>query len=482
MKYFLLLFVLISTQLKAQTGWQTVTGFGSNPGALNMYSYAPIALPTNAPLVLAMHGCTQTASQIAVQTGWNTLASRHGFYVVYPEQIAANNSNSCFNWFLSGDQSKNQGEALSIKQMVDYMCSHYSIDTNRIFVTGLSAGACMTNVMMACYPQTFNKGAVMAGVPYKAATSAGTASNATGGFVTQTPAQWGTLVRNENPSYTGPYPEVAVFHGSSDQVVNINNATEQVKQWTNVQGTDQTTDLTINTFAGNAYVTKNVYNNSTGQSVVETYIVTSFGHAIALDTGACFQQCGATGTYAYDINFNSTFWAAYFFDILQYPNSISGLNSVVSSQNGVVYSVTNTSGNTYNWIVPPGASIASGQGTNSITVNFGSSSGDVIVTETNAGACKIGPMSLFVNVGITSVSNIENNSAKIYYNAISRSIIINNSSQEKINSIKVFSIDGRLVLSNTNASEIFVSGLNSGIYIVETSLKNSVQRSRLYID
>ncbi len=245
MRYILLLFVLCSAQLKAQSGWQTVTGFGSNPGALNMYSFAPAALPANAPLVLAMHGCTQTASQIAVQTGWNTLASRHNFYVVYPEQIAANNSNTCFNWFLSGDQSKNQGEALSIKQMVDYMCAHYSIDTNRIFVTGLSAGACMTNVMMACYPQTFSKGAVMAGVPYKAATNASTSSNATSGFVTQTPAQWGTLVRNENPSYTGPFPKVAVFHGSSDPVVNINNAAEQVKQWTNVQGTDQTSDLTV---------------------------------------------------------------------------------------------------------------------------------------------------------------------------------------------------------------------------------------------
>ena len=51
--------------------------------------------------------------------------------------------------------------------MVNYMAAHYSIDTTRIFVTGLSAGACMTNVMMACYPQTFNKGAVMAGAPIK---------------------------------------------------------------------------------------------------------------------------------------------------------------------------------------------------------------------------------------------------------------------------------------------------------------------------
>ena len=144
------------------------------------------------PLVVVMHGCTQTATQYATESGWNVLANQHQFYTVYPEQIAANNSSSCFNWFNYGDQNRGQGEALSIKQMIDYMKINYSIDANRIYVTGLSAGACMTNIMLAAYPDVLAKGAVMAGAPFKSATSApldktsGYAANMT--FVIQAPA------------------------------------------------------------------------------------------------------------------------------------------------------------------------------------------------------------------------------------------------------------------------------------------------------
>jgi poly(hydroxyalkanoate) depolymerase family esterase len=269
MKFILLfiLTVLLSTIAIAQTGWQQVTGFGSNPGALNMYSYAPAALPANAPLVVVMHGCTQNALQAAAETGWNTLADRNDFYVVYPEQVSANNSSNCFNWFLQGDQERGQGEALSIRQMVDKMKTTYSIDASRVYVTGLSAGACMTNVMLATYPEVFDKGAVLAGTPYKSATSAIDAWNSLGGTVSKTPQQWGDLVRNQNPFYTGAYPEVAIFHGTSDAVVSYYNVDEEVKQWTNVHNTDQVVDMIAYQFA-NSSPTLYVYNDSSGQRVV----------------------------------------------------------------------------------------------------------------------------------------------------------------------------------------------------------------------
>src|ERR1700751_2652389 len=230
------LFFILALSLFVKTFSQSltpVTGFGSNPGALNMYSYVPTGLSTKAPLVVVMHGCTQNAATVSQESGWNTLADRHKFYLVYPEQIAANNSSNCFNWFQAGDQDRNQGEVLSIKQMVDHMKANYNIDTTKIFVTGLSAGACMTNIMLACYPEIFSKGAVMAGAPHKSASNATQAYYVGLGTVTNTPQNWGTLVTNENSSYAGPYPTVAVFHGSSDNVVNINNETEIMKQWTN---------------------------------------------------------------------------------------------------------------------------------------------------------------------------------------------------------------------------------------------------------
>lgn len=96
-----------------------VTGCGSNPGALKMYIYSPAGVGPDAPLVVAMHGCTQGA-QDYVKAGWNQLADTWKFHVVHPEQQTANSSFRCFNWYEPGDTKRDQGEALSIKQMVDW--------------------------------------------------------------------------------------------------------------------------------------------------------------------------------------------------------------------------------------------------------------------------------------------------------------------------------------------------------------------------
>ena len=88
------------------------------------------------------------------------------------------------------------------------------------------AGAGMTAVMLACYPDVFKKGAIMSGCPYKSASNATQALNAMQGFVTNTAQNWGNLVTAAYPGYTGPYPAVAEFHGSADNVVNIVNQGE----------------------------------------------------------------------------------------------------------------------------------------------------------------------------------------------------------------------------------------------------------------
>ena len=120
----------------------SVTSFGSNPGALNMYTYVPAGIPADAPLVVAMHGCTQSAS-VYVDAGWNELADLWKFYVVYPEQPSAS-LEYCFDWYDTSSTTRGEGDALSIKQMVDYMKANYSIDASRVYVTGLSAGAAET--------------------------------------------------------------------------------------------------------------------------------------------------------------------------------------------------------------------------------------------------------------------------------------------------------------------------------------------------
>lgn len=490
-KHFQWLFIITASSFNlnivAQTGWTTVPSFGTNPGNLTMYSYAPTALPNNAPLVIVLHGCTQTAAQYATESGWNVLANQHNFYTVYPEQKSANNSSLCFNWFNYADQNKGQGEALSIKQMIDYMTSHYTIDVSRIYVTGLSAGACMTNVMMACYPEIISGGAVMAGAPFKSATSSLTASNAMYGYVTHTAIVWGDSVRHQNPSYTGSFPKVAIFQGSADFVVSPNNVSEQVKQWTNVHSADQTADLVQANFNGNSLITKNSYYNTSNQTVVETYTISGMGHGISVDPGTCYQQGGTTGTYAIDENFYSSFWVANFFNILQPPMSIliTGSITVSPSSTGLVYSVPLQVGSTYSWTVPAGVTIVSGQGTNSITVNFGTNSGNITVVETDNTSCKIGPSHLMVNVvTATNINDINNQkSEKISYNKNNQSILFLNLNNDKINQVKLYGIDGKaLQYWQNEGSELKLDNeMSNGIYMIEYQINHQVKHQKIVI-
>jgi poly(hydroxyalkanoate) depolymerase family esterase len=301
----------LRTQL---AGLTQVTSFGSNPGNLNMYKYVPAGVSANAPLVVALHGCTQTAS--AYQgAGWNALADVLKFYVVYPEQKSANNSSSCFNWFEPGDIARGQGEALSIKQMVDNMKATHSIDSGRVFVTGLSAGAAMTGVMAATYPDVFAGAAIMAGIPYKCATSMTAAFSCMSPGTDKTPAAWGDLVRGAYSGYAGPWPKISIWHGTSDFTVAVMNSTEQMQQWTNVHGIDQTADVS-ETVAGYPH---KVYKDSAGNARVETYDLTSMGHGTAVDPQFSFPGstvgCGTAGAYILDVNICSTWYAATFFGL-----------------------------------------------------------------------------------------------------------------------------------------------------------------------
>lgn len=461
-----------------------VTGFGTNPGNLNMYKYAPTGISNAAPLVVALHGCTQSATIYASQTGWNKLADLHQFYVIYPEQVALNNSSKCFNWFELNDITKNQGEALSIKQMVDYMITNYSIDASAIYVTGLSAGAAMSSVMLADYPEIFSKGAIMAGVPYKAATSSLNAFTAMNGGVTKTPSQWGDLVRNQNPSYTGAQPHVSIFHGTMDFTVNIANVTELIDQWTDVNGIDQTVDQTISSFDGNSNIEKTIYKDNNNASVVVYYKITGMGHAIALDTGACPKQGGVTGTYALEQNFHSTYRAAEFFNLITLPYSITGDTMVAFSASNETYSVPAANGSTYNWIVPTGATIASGQGTNSITVNFGAVSGAIQVIETTSGTCILDTVSLHVNVGSTGIAATQAAELLFYHNAADNSIAVNNGDLKDFKELTIHNTLGQKIDNPyyvENNKIVFSTELPQGVYIVTivTEQKNYILKFKV---
>ena len=88
-----------------------VTSFGSNPGRLRMLAYTPRNLPHASALVVALHGCTQSAAAYDHGSGWSTLADRHGFALLFPEQQHANSPNTCFTWFHPADTQRNRGDA-----------------------------------------------------------------------------------------------------------------------------------------------------------------------------------------------------------------------------------------------------------------------------------------------------------------------------------------------------------------------------------
>ncbi|WIN00839.1 PHB depolymerase family esterase [Actinoplanes oblitus] len=260
-----------------------VGSFGSNPGALRMYSYVPAGLAGGRPLVVALHGCTQSASDYYSHSGWPKYADLYQAAVVFPEQTSSNNPMSCFNWFTAGDIGRGQGEALSIKQMVDYAIRTYGSDAKRVYVTGLSAGGAMTAVMLAAYPDVFAGGAVVAGLPYHCGTICQYQAQS------KTPKQWGDLVRAANAGYAGRWPRVSVWYGTNDTTVVPANATELRDQWTDVWGIGQTPSSTAS-LPGSTTV--EYYGDA-----VALYRVQGIAHGTPVAPGSAENQCGATGSY-----------------------------------------------------------------------------------------------------------------------------------------------------------------------------------------
>lgn len=297
----------------AAAGLTQVSGFGSNPGALAMYTYVPDGLPAGAPLVVALHGCGQSASDYFGHAGWQKYADLWHFALVFPQQSTANNIESCFNWYQPGDTTRGQGEAASIASMVSYAESAYSSDASQVYITGLSAGGAMTSVMLADYPDVFAGGGIMSGLPAGCASSQTEAYTCMAGSVGKTPQQWGDVVRSADPGYSGPWPRVAIWHGTADYTVNSANATEERDQWTNAWGIGQDPTSTHTLTGG---TTQAIYDDSNGDPAVETFAVSGMGHGTAVDPGSGTDQCGTAGAFYLD-SICSSYYTAVFWGLDQ---------------------------------------------------------------------------------------------------------------------------------------------------------------------
>jgi poly(hydroxyalkanoate) depolymerase family esterase len=287
-------------------------GFGSNPGDLKMFSYRPDdqRARQKTALVVVLHGCTQTAAGYDTGAGWSTLAERYGFALLMPEQKTSNNGNGCFNWFNPEDTVRDSGEAFSIRQMIAQMARDHSIDTDRIFVTGLSAGGAMTSVMLSTYPEVFAGGAIIAGLPYGIATNLQQALNGMYQSPSHPARELGDLVRNAS-RHKGPWPKLSVWHGSADKTVNPANADEIVKQWLDVHHLPPT-PMAQSTVDG---YPRAVWWNADGKTLVESYTITDMAHGTPLGIADNDERYGSQGAFMIEAGISSSYHIASFFGL-----------------------------------------------------------------------------------------------------------------------------------------------------------------------
>jgi len=192
-----------------------VTAFNAGPTKAGMYVYIPTTQLKPAPIIVAIHYCTGTAQKYFSGSNYASLADTHGFIVIYPNSPS---SGGC--WDVASTTSLTHGkggDSETIVNMVDYAVKNYGGDADRVYATGSSSGAMMTNVLAGAYPDVFKAGSVYSGVPdgcfYVSGATAGMATpgwsnSCANGQNVKTAQAWGDLVRSYYPGYNGTYPKM----------------------------------------------------------------------------------------------------------------------------------------------------------------------------------------------------------------------------------------------------------------------------------
>ncbi|WP_174299543.1 PHB depolymerase family esterase [Caulobacter sp. S45] len=305
----------------AATSLQEIDMSADNPGGLRMLVHAPPGRPARAPLVVVLHGCTQTASAYALGAGWLELADRCGFVLLCPEQTRANNLNVCFNWFQPADTCRGGGEAASIHAMVRKAIADYDLDPSRIFVTGLSAGGAMANVMLATYPETFAGGAIIAGLPYGAASNMQEAFAAMRGSRSLPARVLGDAVRSAS-GRRGPWPRISIWQGDEDMTVAPSVAEDLASQWRNVHGIEGAgSDLLTAGPDDTGRRRRTAWRDSRGAAAVELNQLSGMGHGAPL--GCMIDDgCGRAGPYLLEVGVSSTLEIARSWTLVQPHNQM----------------------------------------------------------------------------------------------------------------------------------------------------------------
>lgn len=244
------------------------------------------ASDTPRPVVVMLHGCTQSPDDFAAGTRMNQLADEHGFLVVYPEQPSRANPSKCWNWFSPQDQVRDRGEPAVIAGIVREVLARHGADPRRVFVAGLSAGAAMAVVLGEVYPDLFAGVGAHSGLPYASASDVPSALAAMKGGRSGLPGLRDVPCQGaggRKTTTTAAVPLI-VFHGDRDHTVQASNGAEIVRQardaYRRHAGDDGlTASVSEGVAAGGRRYRRTRHVDGAGQVKVESWEIHGAGHA-----------------------------------------------------------------------------------------------------------------------------------------------------------------------------------------------------------
>ncbi|KAL4892800.1 PHB depolymerase family esterase [Aspergillus ambiguus] len=285
-------FLGLAAGLASAASLVQVHDFGKNPGSVYMYIYAPDTLAPNPAIIVALHGCLGSARQYFRDVDFHSPADQYGYITIFPESRSDLN---CWDVNTKESLINNGGsDSLSIVNMVQYTVDKYKADPRRVFVTGSSSGAMMTQTLAAAYPNVFSAASAFSGMPYGCLRgSLGSSpfdSNpaCANGEVMKSGVQWAKDVSGAFPGYNGTYPRLQVWHGTADPIIAYANFQEEIKQWSTVFGVVETGSIQDTPEAG---YTKYVYGNG---SQFVAFSAEGVGHVVPTPESVVLQWFGIT--------------------------------------------------------------------------------------------------------------------------------------------------------------------------------------------